>query len=427
MICPKCKSKVPDDSMFCQICGCNMKGYTNPMSANEGAFSALGDLGEDTIVRPVQPTPPPPPKGKVPCPHCARMVTPGSAFCEYCGHKLSTDRKTTSIKWKPILAIAALCLVVVLLITMFAGSGNALSGTYTSESGAYAVDFKKNGTCTWLQGGYTFNGTYEPLDGGWQLNMLGGGIAYDTVFFAEKSGKDLVITGGIVYGEVFTKNSSKNSVNNSVNNNVISSGNSGIAGSKDSSSSSKHERGNYYSIKEAKSVIANKGYRVGKEIDSVSDDGYFSCQMEIKPEKYKFLSISGYIDFTAIYDEEAGWLTEIKPEIIYDWHVSGSWYAETEKYYVYMDVIECDGYTLQANIRAEYDSTEGGRGSYGPYTIVKELRLVTDDFRQSGEISDAWAVCEMSCGALVFNFRLTKDSMFISQLTDSYTAEFVPN
>ena len=101
--------------------------------------------------------------------------------------------------------IIALLIVMALSVSLCACGENALSGTYISESGVYSIEFNKDGTCTWYQDGYFFNGTYHQTDAGWKLNISGDGYYMSTTFDAEKSGKDLIITGGVVYGEVFAK------------------------------------------------------------------------------------------------------------------------------------------------------------------------------------------------------------------------------
>lgn len=101
--------------------------------------------------------------------------------------------------------VIALVLVFVICISLCACGGNTLNGTYVSESGTYTVELNKDGTCTWYQDGSFFNGTYEKTDSGWQLNISGSGFYSNTVFNAETSGKNLVITGGAVYGELFIK------------------------------------------------------------------------------------------------------------------------------------------------------------------------------------------------------------------------------
>lgn len=104
--------------------------------------------------------------------------------------------------------IIAFVLVIVLCLTLCAcaeDAGNTLNGKYVSESGKYTIEFERNGSCTWYQDGSFFNGTYQQTENGWQLNIEGNGLYSNTVFQAEGDGKTLVITGGVVYGETFTK------------------------------------------------------------------------------------------------------------------------------------------------------------------------------------------------------------------------------
>jgi len=107
---------------------------------------------------------------------------------------------------KKILAIFISASIVLMLSAFLTGcGGNGLSGKYESESGTYSVEFKKSGECTWYQGGKFFEGTYSKNDNGYKLEIKGGGFYSNTVFEAEKDGKDLIITGGVVKGERFVK------------------------------------------------------------------------------------------------------------------------------------------------------------------------------------------------------------------------------
>lgn len=86
---------------------------------------------------------------------------------------------------------------------------NALTGTYISESGLYEIKFKNDLTCIWYQdiNGYEvfFNGTYEYEDGLYILHVEGGSYAYSSRFEAEPTADGLIITGGVVSGELFVK------------------------------------------------------------------------------------------------------------------------------------------------------------------------------------------------------------------------------
>lgn len=95
-------------------------------------------------------------------------------------------------------------IVVILVIVAF--NVLWLSGTYTSESGFYEIEFKPFGQCRWLQSGMFFEGTYENnYDGTYSLFIEGSGTYSNTEFTAEKDNGDLIVNGGIVFGERFTK------------------------------------------------------------------------------------------------------------------------------------------------------------------------------------------------------------------------------
>ena len=98
-----------------------------------------------------------------------------------------------------------LFLVFMLCLTLCACSENSLSGKYVSDPAYITVEFKRDGSCTWYEDNTLFNGTYQKVDGGWQLNIIGDGFYDNTVFRAEGNGKALVITGGTVYRLTFTK------------------------------------------------------------------------------------------------------------------------------------------------------------------------------------------------------------------------------
>jgi len=92
-----------------------------------------------------------------------------------------------------------------LSITSIIGCGNGLSGTYQSESGVYSVKFTSSAECIWYQDGSFFEGTYKKTNNGYQLEIKGSGLYTNTVFNVTTDKKDLIITGGIVYGERFVK------------------------------------------------------------------------------------------------------------------------------------------------------------------------------------------------------------------------------
>lgn len=186
------------------------------------------------------------------------------------------------------------------------------------------------------------------------------------------------------------------------------------------------KEGNYYTVEQARQVIAEEGYKLGADVEVQSEDGNFYYKVDLATEEFNFLTISGYVEFTAEYD--AGrWITRISPEVNYDWKLSGSWFAETESYDVYMDIKSYTGSNLRLVLEAQYDSTDGGKGSYDAQDQMVSLRFVDDDSRQGSGLYDVYLYCEVSGGYPMFQLRIDKDTMTIWQLYDSYKAEFVPN
>lgn len=109
-------------------------------------------------------------------------------------------------KQSPVKMICII-LVVSLSCIIFAGCGHKLSGKYTSESGYYAVKFSYNGSCTWYQSGSFFDGTYswDNDDKCYYLEMRGNGLYMNTTFMATPTSGGLIIRGGTVNNELFTK------------------------------------------------------------------------------------------------------------------------------------------------------------------------------------------------------------------------------
>lgn len=95
--------------------------------------------------------------------------------------------------------------VLFVMILGIVGCGKSLSGEYVSESGSYTVDFEADGGCTWYQSGTFFDGTYKEKDGEYRLEIQGHGFYSNTVFTAIKDNGDLIIDGGIVHHERFSK------------------------------------------------------------------------------------------------------------------------------------------------------------------------------------------------------------------------------
>ena len=184
--------------------------------------------------------------------------------------------------------------------------------------------------------------------------------------------------------------------------------------------------GNYYTVEQARQIISEEGYKLGDDIETKSEDGDFFYKVNLAKEEFNFLTISGYVEFTAEYD--AGrWITHLNPQVNYDWKLSGSWFAETESYDVYMDIKSYTGSNLRLVLEAQYDSTEGGKGSYNQQDQMVTLKFVDDDYRQENGIYDVYLYCEVSGGYPMFQLRIDKDTMTIWQLYDSYKAEFDPD
>ncbi len=102
-------------------------------------------------------------------------------------------------KWLALILAAVICL------SLCACGSKMLSGTYESEDGYYSVSFEKDGTCTWYQDDLAFMGTYKAVGSNWQIEITGSMLYLSTVFQAREENGDLVISGGMVNEEGFTK------------------------------------------------------------------------------------------------------------------------------------------------------------------------------------------------------------------------------
>ena len=103
---------------------------------------------------------------------------------------------------KRVLYVLSLAMMLCLFVSCSKNAG--LKGKYSSEGGDF-TDFKKDGTCKWYQDGSFFDGEYKKDGDGFEIDISGSGLFTNTVFVAMKDGDDLIITGGIVYGERFIK------------------------------------------------------------------------------------------------------------------------------------------------------------------------------------------------------------------------------
>jgi hypothetical protein len=121
-----------------------------------------------------------------------------------------------SVEKKRIVAlkIIAVSVAVSLQLLLLTSCGTNLSGKYTSESGIYSIEFFPDGTCTWYQSGLQFDGKYY-WSSQWErycLEISGSGSYADTTFIAiSLNSRELMINGGKVNYETFTKVGAKTS------------------------------------------------------------------------------------------------------------------------------------------------------------------------------------------------------------------------
>lgn len=192
--------------------------------------------------------------------------------------------------------------------------------------------------------------------------------------------------------------------------------------------SNKEPTGNYYTQKQARDVLTGYGYNLGELIWEEDADSDYKCAIELVTEEFKFLTVSGYIEFSAKLASDTGeWVTYYTPYVSYDWKLSGSWFADTEDYDVYMDIKSYSDSKLHLVLEAQYDSTSGGKGSYGEQEQTVTLKLIDNSGYYGFRISDICLQGYVSGGYPQFELWIYKDAMKIKQGSDSYTAEFVPN
>ena len=109
---------------------------------------------------------------------------------------------------KKILVIL-LSIVTIFTVTSCSQRDDIL-GKYVSESGKYTVEFKEDNICIWYQEILDtetfFEGTYEKEGEKYKLLIKGDGFfTQNTSFEAELTDQGLIITGGVVEGELFIK------------------------------------------------------------------------------------------------------------------------------------------------------------------------------------------------------------------------------
>ena len=118
MKCPKCKDWVPGDSLFCQVCGRDMRensaAYHKPKT---DPFSPLGDLDN-----PGRKTAPVPKRDMLFCTGCGKPTPADSVFCEHCGKRLLAIPTQKEFQWKKLIPVAICFVILMLGILLFPGN-----------------------------------------------------------------------------------------------------------------------------------------------------------------------------------------------------------------------------------------------------------------------------------------------------------------
>lgn len=158
------------------------------------------------------------------CPRCNAEIQPSDAlFCSVCGLRLNEAQPMrqgeanvrTGITGKQLVMIVIGIIAAVVVITWYILSVITLSGSYGygysdfDNEYKYSVSFEWTGSCVWRQDGLTFTGTYYRCsDGSFMAVFKSNGwsslIYQETAFNVKKSGKNLIISGGVVSDAEFT-------------------------------------------------------------------------------------------------------------------------------------------------------------------------------------------------------------------------------
>ena len=163
MKCPKCKAWVPGDSLFCQVCGRDMREnsavYHKPKT---DPFSPLGDLDN-----PGRKTAPVPKRDMLFCTGCGKPTPADSVFCEHCGKRLLAIPTQKKLQWKKWMTAVACCLALLIGIA-FASEGQTNANNGSPDYGAYpngedVYTASLSDSCDYIlcQGTDTSGNTYE--------------------------------------------------------------------------------------------------------------------------------------------------------------------------------------------------------------------------------------------------------------------------
>ncbi len=165
------------------------------------------------------------------CTKCGRSMADDDRFCPQCGNDTqqvapqagypaysqpayapATANNAPPVKQKSNAGVIIAIIVGVLVVvgTIFLvwwlsqeEEVELLDGTYISESGRYTIDFDSDGTLKWYQDNTFFKGEYSYDGEVYTLEVIATANYISSVFEAVPDGDDLIITGGVVYGERF--------------------------------------------------------------------------------------------------------------------------------------------------------------------------------------------------------------------------------
>jgi len=123
--------------------------------------------------------------------------------------QMNPAKKSKTGKIIAIIVAVVILIVGGILLYFALSNDDMLDGRYVSESGLYEIEFKDDGTCTWHQdvkgNKVYFDGTYEKDGDVYVLHMDGETYSYNTRFEAEPVDDGLIVTGGLVNGELFVE------------------------------------------------------------------------------------------------------------------------------------------------------------------------------------------------------------------------------